>query len=292
MLEHIECPRCSAPNLSSEIVCFACGRPLRPPRKRLPGQPPPEAPWVFWLGLLIALAAAAFVGWHIVSWIAAHRARAALPLWHLPVAGVLLLAAGQFAFYQARQRDRRWWRFRRAPELKLSRVGPGDAVWIRGELQCDTPLVAPYVGQECAYYRYVVRERSEDEAGWRVTERDTKAVDFRVVGDGESVRVPSGAVLFDAPLYVDTPLSPGGTARVRVWTLAAGVPLSLCGLLVDDGTRRRLDPLDDSLPIVATWRLPADYVRLVAKRARAAQRWAWALTILGVLVLIAGIAGV
>ena len=292
ILQHTECPGCGAPNLTTEVICFACGRSLRPRRKRLPGQPPPEAPWALWIALLIALVAAGFIGWHIASWIAAYRARAALPVWHLPAAGVLLAAAGQIAFHQARRRDRRWWRLRRAPELPLSRAHVGDTIWTRGELQCDTPLVAPYTAQQCAYYRYVVRERDPGEAGWRATERGSKVVDFRVTHDEKSVYVPSGAVLFDAPFFGDTFVDSGGLTRVRIWALPNGLPVSVCGLLAGDTSRPRMDPLGEGLPIVATWRLPRDYVALVARRAKLAQVWGWTLTLLGALLLIAGLAGV
>ncbi len=291
MLEHVECPRCSAPNLTTEVVCFACGASIRPSRKRPRGGPPAEVPWPLWLALIAALLAAGLAAWHLTAWIAGFRARADLAPWHLPVAGAVLLAAGQGAFYQARVRDRQWWRLRRAPELKLSGANVGDTLWARGELACDTPLVSPYTGQECAYYRYVVRERESDETGWRVTERGKKAVDFRLVQDGESVYVPCGSVLFDAPFYGEMHVSSTGTVRVRVWALPIGAPVSVCGVLVGETSRPRMDALDAALPIVATWRLPGDYVRMVGRWARALYLWGWALTMLGVVVLIAGIVG-
>jgi len=291
MLEHIECPHCEAPNLTTEAICFACGTPLRPSRRRRRGEPPVEAPWPLWLALVIALVAAGFVGWHLAVWISGLGARSELAAWHLPAGGVVLAAAGQIAFHQARCRDRRWWRLRRAPEMRLSQVSVGDAVWLHGQVGCDTPIIAPYTEQECAYYRYIVREREESNGGWRETERGTKAVDFRVVQDGKSVYVPSGAVLFDAPFFGEEYIDPTGIARVRVWALAVGLPVSVCGVLVGETSRPRMDALDESLPIIATWRLPQDYVRLVARRARAAYLWGWALTMLGALVFVAGMAG-
>lgn len=53
--------------------------------------------------------------------------------------------------------------------------------------------------------------------------------------------------------------------------------------------RRRVDPLGDDVPGIVTWRAPADYCALVAKRARQAGLLGWALTVLGGLALIAGI---
>lgn len=202
-----------------------------------------------------------------------------------------MVGVGQLAFLEARRRDRRWWRLRRAPQLPLSQAQTGDALWVRGRLACDTPLIAPYTGQECAYFRYIVREREQGQAGWRETQRGTNAVDFRLLEGEESVYVPSGDVLFDAPLFGDSFIGSGGTTQVRVWALAVGLPCSICGRLAGETSRPRLDPLGEGLPAVATWRLPADYVNLVRRRARVAHKWGWALTILGVLTLIAGIAG-
>jgi hypothetical protein len=291
MLQHIECPRCGTLNLTSEVICFACGAALRPSRRRLPSEPAPEVPWPLWIGLVVALVAAALVAYHISVWAAAYRQRAALASWHLPVGGVLLIVAGRLASWEARRRDRRWWRLRRAPELKLSQVSTGDVIWTRGRLECDTPLIAPYVNQPCAYYRYTIRERNPDEGGWRETERGTKAVDFRIVDDEESVYVPTGSVLLDAPFYGDSILDGGGHIQLRAWLLPVGMPVSLCGELAGEARRPRLDPVAQGVPAVATWRLAKDYVALVGKRARRAQLWGWIFTILGALALVAGIAG-
>jgi len=303
MLEHQQCPRCHAPNLSSEVICFACGAGLRPRPKRLWRSPPTQAPLLLWAALLAGLAAAALVGWQVAVWLAGYRFRSTLPSWALPGAGGLLIAAGQIAFAGARRRDRRWWVLKRAPELPMSQAHVGDSVWLRGELGCDSPLIAPYTTQECAYYRYLLRERDPGEAGWRTTEYESKCVDFSIVGNAElgadapearsgSVYVPSGDVLFDAPLYTESFIDSAGTIQARVWALAAGLPVSVCGQLSGQADRPSLTSPDQELPVVATWRAPKDYVALVARKARVAQGAAWALTILGALALIASVARV
>jgi len=288
VLEHTECPRCHAPNLAAEICCFACGARLKPLPKRL-GGPAAPAPWPLWIGLVIALGIGVLIGYQAVAWLAGYRARAALPTWYLPAAGLFLVAAGQMAFWEARRHDRRWWRLRRAPELSLSQASVGDVLWARGQLRCDTPLVAPYIAQLCAYYRYLVRERQSGRAGWRVTEHGANAVDFSVADQGHSIYVPSGGVLFDAPFYGDTFIDPEAAMQVHAWALLIGVPVSVCGQLTGDTSQPRLDPLGEGLPAVATWRSPQDYVALVGKRAKAMQICAWALTIVGALALIAGL---
>jgi hypothetical protein len=224
-----------------------------------------------------------------VSWLAGYRDRAALPPWYLLAGGLVLVVAGQLAFCEARRRDARSWRLRRAPELPLSRAHTGDAVWARGKVVCDTPVVPAYFPQECAYYHYVLREREADQAGWRVTDRETKAVDFRLVDGDKSVYVPSGCVRFDAPVYVETYVDPGGTMQVKLWAIPIGLQVSLCGRIAGPTSRPRVDALGEDLLGVVTWRSPADYVRVVARRARLALLAGWALTAAGVLATIAGI---
>ena len=292
VLEHTECPRCGAPNLTTEICCFACGAGLRSIPRRLPGRPPPEAPWPLWAGLAVGLLLAGFVGYHAAIWLVGYRERAMLPPWYMPTAGAVLAATGQLAFREARRRDRRWWRLSRAPQTRLSRAHVGEDLWLRGDVQCDAPLIAPYVAKECVYYRYILRKREDGEAAWTVCERDTKLVDFRITDGEKSVYVPSGGVLFDAPLYVDACVDPGGTMKVKVWALATGTPASVCGELAGEPQRPRVDPLGEDLPAVASWREPQAYLTFLQRRARLAQKWGWALTILGVLLLIGGIARV
>jgi hypothetical protein len=80
--------------------------------------------------------------------------------------------------------------------------------------------------------------------------------------------------------------------KARVWALATGAPASVCGELAGESQRPRLDPLGEDLPAVASWREPQAYLAFLQKRARRAQKWGWALTILGTLVFIGGIARV
>jgi hypothetical protein len=247
-------------------------------------------PWVLWIALVVGLGLAGFVGWQAAACIARYRLHMGLPSWYLPAAGAVLITAGQVAFVHARRTDRRWWRLKRAPELPMSQTHVGDAVWVRGKLECDSPLIAPYTTHECAYYRYQVRERKEDEPGWRTTDRGTRAVDFRIVEDERSVYVPSGGVLFDAALYGESFLGPSGTRQVKVWLLPVGLPTSVCGQLAGEAQQRWMAALGEGLPVVATWRRPEGYVKLTARLARRSQVAAWALTILGALALIASVA--
>jgi hypothetical protein len=289
MLQHVECPHCHAPNLSTEVVCFACGSSLRALPKHLRSAPAP-VPWLLWVGLLVGLVLVGFIGWCAAAWLAGYRLRAAVPKWYFPAAGAVLLVAAQGAFAEARRIDRRWWQLKRAPHLPMAQVHTGDSVWVRGKLQCESALIAPYTAQECAYYRYLLRERQEDRAGWHTTEKDSNCVDFTVAEGEKSLYVPSGGVLFDAQLYTEAFLS--DTVQVRVWALAVGLPVSVCGQVAGETDQPRMDALGPDLPVVATWREPSDYVALTARRAKLAQGAGWALTAIGALTLIAGVAPV
>lgn len=289
MLQHIECSRCHAPNTEAEYLCFACGAPLKPMPKRFGRQAPASAPWPLWLGLLFLVGLAGFVGYRAILVLAGYRQLAAWPAWYLPAAGAGLMLAGQLAFLLARRADADSWRLRRAPQLPLSQARTGDAVWTRGKVQCDSPVVPAYFPQECAYYHYIVREREADEGGWRVTERETNAVDFQLVDGEESVYVPSGSVRFDAPIYLESYLDPGATIKVKLWAIPIGLPISLCARIAGETSRPRVDPLEADLSGIATWRSPQDYVSMVAKHARITQLGGWALTLLGAIALLSSL---
>jgi hypothetical protein len=113
-------------------------------------------------------------------------------------------------------------------------------------------------------------------------------VDFRLEQDGESVYVPSGGVHVDAPIYVETYVDPGATMQVKLWAIPVGLPMSLCGRVMGSSSQPRVDPLEEWLPAVVTWRRARDYVEQVARRAGQARVWGWALTIAGTLAVIGG----
>jgi len=76
---------------------------------------------------------------------------------------------------------------------------------------------------------------------------------------------------------------------VKLWAIPVGLPVSLCGRIAGETARPRVDPLGDDLPGILTWRSPADYCRVVARRARIAGISGWASTILAILVVIAAV---
>ncbi len=289
MLEHVSCPRCGAPNLTTDYVCFACGARLRPIRKRIRPRPS-HVPWPFWVGLALALAVLGLGAWKTTEWLSSYRQQKRSPVSHWLLAGGALLVAGQAAFYRARRTDRRRWRLARAPELPLRQAHAGDVIWARGRIECDTPLIAPYCEEPCVYYHLVIKERDSSEAPWRTVRRETRSVDFTVSQDDASVRIPTGGVLFEAPIWSDT--YPDGSAdlHVRVWALALGVPAGIWGKVANEGNRLRLDPPADDLPVVATWQSPQQYVASLARRATGMQIVGWAASLAGALVLMAAVA--
>ncbi len=289
MLQHVSCPKCGAPNLATDYVCFACGARLRPTRKRL--RPHPSGvPWPLWVGLALALAVIGLSAWQATEWLASYRRQGHFSLTHWLTAAAVLLAAGQAAFYQARRADRRRWRLARSPKLPLHQAHAGDVIWARGRVECDTPLFAPYTEQPCVYYHLVMKERDSEQGAWRIVRRETKSVDFRISQKDASARIHTGGVLFDAPIWTDTYPDGSADVHVRVWALALEVPASVWGKLADDGNALRFDSPEHDLPVVATWQPPEQYVAALARRALGAQIAAWAASAAGALVLMAALA--
>ena len=285
MLEHVACPHCNAPNLKGEVMCFACGQPLgKRPRAR---PEMPVVPWVLWLGAVFGLVAFGLFAFSASQWVARYRQQMGIPDARMFALAGILAVAGQVALYWSRREDHAWWELKRAPELPLAQAQSGDAVWIRGAVKCETPLAMPYAGEACVYYRLVVQER-DYRGRWRMTERDTKAVDFAVAEEAGSIYVPSGGVLFDAPPYVNSFLADG--TRIQVWAIVLETPLSVCGRVDGDGKERIFSRLSAAVPAVATWRLAADYLAELARRSRLLQWGGWAASLAAALVLIATLA--
>jgi hypothetical protein len=245
---------------------------------------------VLWLGIAVVLAAFGFVAAGASQVIAAYRLEAGISEARMFLVVGVLLVIGQVALYRARCEDRQWWELRRAPELSLTQVHSGDAIWLRGSVQCDTPLDLPYTMEEkCVYYRAVVKEQDASEkGGWRTTQNETNAVDFTVAGESGAVYLPCGDVRFEAPLFVDTFLAPG--VKVQVWAIAVETPISVCGRVDDDGGPRRLVRLSEAAPVIATWRLPADYLAELMTRGRRAQCFGWAVSVAAAVTLVATVA--
>lgn len=288
MLEHIICPRCQAPNLTAEQVCFACGRQLG--KFARPRERPPSLPWVLWFGIAIALAALGVLVASASQLLASYRLEAGVPKAHMLFAAALLLAVGQVALYRARREDRRWWELKRTPEMPLTQVSSRDATWVRGAVQCEAPLELPYAPDEkCVYYHLVVKEQEQTEkGGWRTTQNERNSVDFTVVADSGAVYVPSGGVHFEAPLFVDTCPAPG--VRAKVWAVGLNTPLTVCGRVEEEGGPRLLVRLSETVPLIATWRFPSDYLAELAKRGRRTQWLGWTVSFLAAATLIATLA--
>jgi hypothetical protein len=288
MLEHVACPQCHAQNLRTEVICFACGAPLgKRPKVR---EAPPSLPWVLWVGMAFALAALGCVAAGASQLLAAYRLGAGIPSARMLAVVGVLFAVGQVALYRSRREDRWWWELKRVPDLPLTQIHAEDATWVRGTVQCDTPLDLPYTADEkCVYYHVVVKERDDDgRGGWHTTQNETNAVDFTVAAESGEAYVPSGGVRYEAPLFVDTFLADG--VKAQVWAIALQTPISVCGRVEAQGEPRLLRRLSEAVPVVATWRFPSDYLAELAKRGRRAQWFGWAVSLVAAVVLIATVA--
>lgn len=104
--------------------------------------------------------------------------------------------------------------------------------------------------------------------------------------------VPTGGVLFDAAQYLDSMTDVDATQQVLVWAVPVGMPTSLFGQVGGEVAQRRMDGPGQGLPVIVTWRLPQDYVALMSRRARTDRAAGWVVTVLGLVLLIAGVARV
>ncbi len=287
MLTHRTCPNCGAENLAEEPVCFACGASARKSRARR--ERPPETPWFFYLGALALLALFAVIAYQASHGLAEYRLRAGVPAGSGLLLALALAFFGQYGFARARREDRSHWEQARAPHLPLQGAGPGDAVWLRGAIVCDTPLEVPYLPeQQCVYYELLVREREDgQQGGWRTTQRARQAVDFVLQEGEETLYVPSGDLEVDAPVCVDSFVD--SATHVKVSALLVGWQLSACGRVVE-GPPRRLDRLSEEVPAVVTCRYRDDYLAAVSKSERRHRAAGWLWSILAAVVLIATVA--
>jgi hypothetical protein len=285
MLAHRVCPQCGAENLADEPVCFACGASVG--KRRAPRERPPVTPWVLYIGALALLALSAVVIFYASHHLASYRQQAEVPTGCMLLAAVALVLFGQYGFLHARRQDRSYWELKRAPQLPLKHAAPGDAVWLRGKIACESPMEVPYlVGQQCVYYHLRVREREEGEqGGWHTTQRDEQVVDFSLQEGDDTLYLPSGDLAIEAPVCVDTFVD--STTQVRVSALFVGWQVSVCGRVADDPPRRRLDRLSEDVCAVVTCHYPDDYLADLSQSERRHRALGWTLSVLATVLLIA-----
>jgi predicted nucleic acid-binding Zn ribbon protein len=284
MLPHRVCPQCGTENLTDEPVCFACGAPAR--KRRAPRERPPATPWVLYVGALALLALFAVVVFYTSHGIASYLQLAEVPIVCMLLLALALVLLGQYGFLHARRQDRCYWELKRAPQLPLKQAAPGDAVWLRGTIACDTPMEVPYLpGEQCVYYKLRVREREGEQSGWHTTQRDEQAVDFWLRDGDGTVYLPSGDLGIEAPVCIDSPVD--SSTQVRVSALFVGWQVSVCGRVVDDPSRRRLDRLSEDACAVVTCQYAADYLADLSQSERRHRAAGWTLSILALVLLIA-----
>ena len=64
--------------------------------------------------------------------------------------------------------------FGRKPRTRIADVAEGEHVIVRGRVTCRSPIVAPYTGRPCAYWRFEVHQLADSVI------TSTLAVDFRL----------------------------------------------------------------------------------------------------------------
>ena len=294
MLPRVKCPKCGMVNLKAEQICFACGYLLRKRRWRPRDRPlRPGPPALLWVGLICLMLVIGFLACALLA--AARNRLAQLPpdrqqssRLRLALGGGGLLLVGQAAFWLARRREGSCWQLRRAPRLSMAQARPGDTAWLRGEIRCEAPLIAPASAQPSVYYRYIVQERGE-KGGWRTVSRDKRSVDFQLEDQGESVYVSCGDILFDAPLSLESTYGLFANHRFEEHAFFVGMPAYICGHLVGAAETARVGAVAEGIPALLTYRPPESYLGELSRRILWTRVGAWAASVAGFLGLAAGL---
>jgi LemA protein len=171
------------------------------------------------------------------------------------IGGVLLLIAwGLWA--AVRRLDRRNAFIALAAPLPIKLVNVWDRVWIRGEIDCDSPKTAPHFGYSCVHYHYKLEEKvtrvehtksgTQTKTEWKTRDEKSAAVRFRVVQDGRALLVHAEKAEWFEEQSETVTL--GDWRHTCTYTLSWG-PISVVGVVGD--TKDSLEPLGHT-PLIVT----------------------------------------
>ena len=87
----------------------------------------------------------------------------------------------------ARRADARNWIYARAPALPIRLLNARDDAWVRGIVECASPLRVPRFAERCVYFAYTVEEKrtrtvrtskggTRTETYWAVVQRDVESL--------------------------------------------------------------------------------------------------------------------
>lgn len=184
-----------------------------------------------------------------------------LVLWGV---GAVAFIAGAAMLAIARASDRRNYIIERATPMPLRLVNERDDVWLRGTVECDRPLVAPYFSLPCVYYDYRLEERvmrtrrtkhgTSTYYTWETRERRSERVDFRLRDGDLTILVPlASAELDDLPSKSEQL----GNWRHSLKFLPCPSTVSVVGSVGEK--RARLERFAN-IPLIVTPRERDDYV--------------------------------
>jgi LemA protein len=178
------------------------------------------------------------------------------PMLIVAIIGVVLLLIAWGLWATVRSLDRRNALIAAAAPLPIKLVNVWDRVWIRGEIDCDDPKIAPHFGYSCVHFHYKLEEQvtrvehtskgTRVKTEWRTRDEKTAAVRFRVVQDGRALLVHAEKAEWFEEQSESVTL--GDWRHTCTYTLSWG-PISVVGVVGE--TKDSLEPLGHT-PLIVT----------------------------------------
>lgn len=190
----------------------------------------------------------------------------------------------------ARRADARNWIYARAPALPIRLVNARDDAWVRGIVECATPLRVPRFAEPCVYFVYTVEEKrtrtvrtskggTRTETYWAVVQTDIDGVVFDLVDGANRIRIDARAAeLHD---LASTGYDHEWSRRYHATYLPLGDERSALGCVSEDG--RALEA-HANIPLLTCRRTRDEFIRGAESGERWMRGFGFGLLFVGVLV--------
>lgn len=191
------------------------------------------------------------------------------------IGGGITLVLAIVLLVAARRADARNWLYARAPALPIRLLTARDDAWVRGVVECASPLRVPRFAEPCVYFAYVVEEKrtrtvrtskggTRTETYWAVVQRDVEGVVFDLVDGTDRIRIdPRSAELHDLE---STGHDHEWSRRYSATYLPIGDTRSALGCVTEDGHGLEAHA---NIPLLTCRRTRDEFIR----GAESGERW-------------------